>query len=177
MVLPMAKVLIECSYCKAKTQKERAHVNRSIKDGYLLFCGTECFGKFHRVNKPTEQKKSEKRDYDKQYRLKNKEKLKVKKSDYFKKTYDPDKARIERKKRMPAHVEYCRRPEYRLWKKEYDKTHRAKKNYGEFWEAFLLTMDIREECLSRQSDYEIRLSNGTLSKNQRRKRDAITNSS
>jgi hypothetical protein len=31
-----------------------------------------------------------------------------------------------RKQRMHLHVEYCRRPEYRAWKREYDRKYRAK---------------------------------------------------
>ena len=63
----------------------------------------------------------EKRLYDAAYRKKNLAMLKAKKRAYFKRTYDPVKAAIGRKARMARHVAYCRRPEYREWKRAYDK--------------------------------------------------------
>lgn len=105
------------------------------------------------------------------YREENLETLKTKKSRYFKETYDPKKAAIERKARMAYHVEYCQSPDYKAWKAEYDKGYRAKKEYGEFWECFLLSLEIRNETLERMSDYEIRLGKGTLGRTQKSKRD------
>lgn len=101
--------------------------------------------------------------------------LKAKKAAYFQRTYDPEKARVERKKRSKAHAEYCRRPEYRAWKQQYGRRYRAKKFYGEFWECFLLAQDIREECLERSSDYEIRKAKHTLNKALERKRHGYIN--
>lgn len=72
---------------------------------------------------------------------------------------------------MPEHLEYCRSPEYRKWKSNYDKEYRAKKNYGEFAECFLLTQQVRSECLSQASDYQIRQDKSTLGKAQQRKRN------
>jgi len=124
-----------------------------------------------RKNKSEALRREEKRLYDIEYRRKNRASLKAKKAAYFKRTYDPQKAAVERKKRSSKHVEYCRRTEYREWKRQYDRRYRAEKEYGEFADCFLLVMDIRNECLSQQSDYEIRLSKGTLNKRLKRKRD------
>ncbi len=160
-----------CDYCGDDFLKETGEINRAAKRGLKIYCSRECSGLGRRKNKSDEQKKEEKQIYDKQYRLDNIALIRIKKSEYFKRTYDPVKAAIQRKKTMPRHIKYCQQPKYKLLKKNYDRTYRAKKQYGEYWECFLLTQDIRAEALSRQSDYEIRLDKGTLSKSQQRKRD------
>lgn len=161
---------ITCPQCGTVALKRASEVNRARRNGNNLYCGKKCAGLGRRTNKSFEQKKAEKRLYDMEYRRKNRALLKAKKAAYFQRTYDPAKAAIERKKRMPKHVEYCRRPEYRAWKREYDRQYRAKKYFGEFWECFLLTQDIRTTVLSIQSDYEIRLNKDGLGKAQKRKR-------
>lgn len=118
-----------------------------------------------------EQKKEIKRLYDIEYRKKNRELLKAKKAAWFQRDYDPVAAAVKRKKRMPLHVEYCRQPEYKKWKKKYDKEYRAKKMFGEFWQAFLIVMEINKEVLERASKYEMSYANGTLNKSQNRSRE------
>ena len=98
-----------------------------------------------RTNKTKAQKVEEKRIYDMGYRARNIEKIKPGKAERFKRTYDPEKARIERRANMAQHIEYCRRPEYKEYKQKYDRKYRAKTDYGEFWESFLLVMDIDKE--------------------------------
>ena len=165
---------ITCPTCLKHTDKSTGAVNRARKLGRSIYCGRKCAGVGRGDIRTDEQKKEEKRIYDKEYRANNLEMIKRKKSDYFQKTYDPEKAAIERKKNMSRHVEYCRQPEYKAWKKEYDKKYKAKKNYGEFWECFLLTNEITDECLSRESAYDIKYNNGLLCKTQRRKRHEQT---
>lgn len=166
----MAKIELTCPQCNGKFLKERGHYNRSFKKGAPVFCGRECSGLARRSNKTVEQKRADKSEYDRHYRKKNLDRIKRRKHEYFKRTYDPVEAAIERKKNMAKHVEYCRRPEYRKWKKRYDRKHKAKQSYGEFWECQVLTLDIRDEALSRMTDYEIRLSKGTVGKSTKRKR-------
>ncbi|MBO6755435.1 MAG: hypothetical protein JJ902_03860 [Roseibium sp.] len=165
------KVAATCAHCTAEFQIERGALNRAMRNSAPVYCGRECSGLGRRKWKSPEQKKAEKAAYDVKCRRKNRELLKRKKAAYHQRTYDPEKAAIERKKRMPRHIEYCRRPEYRTWKREYDRQHRAKKFYGEFWECHLLAMDIRAHCLTVQSDYEMRREKRTLNKTQQRKRD------
>jgi len=74
-----------------------------------------------------ELKKKLKAEYDKEYRLKNKEKMKLKKADYHKKTYNQEKERVRRKLRYNKHLEYIRTEKYREWKKRYDRIYTAKK--------------------------------------------------
>ena len=117
------------------------------------------------------QKVEEKRIYDAEYRSKNRAMLKAKKAAYHVANYDPKVAAIERKKRMAFHVEYCRQPSYKIWKREYDRRYRARK-YGPFADAFQLTIDLNREIKSRNTNYEIRQQNETFGKSQKREREA-----
>jgi hypothetical protein len=92
--------------------------------------------------------KKAKAKYDKEYRKKNRSRLKDQKAEYFQRTYDPKAAAVERKKRMPLHVEYCRQPWYKKWKKEYDKKRRASA-FGEFKDAYAVLLELKKE-ISRQ---------------------------
>jgi hypothetical protein len=99
--------------------------------------------------------KKAKAEYDRKYRQKNRARIKAKKAAYFQRTYDPVKAAKERKKKMPAHVEYCRQPEYVVWKKEYDKKRRESK-YGEFKDAYLALRSLQKEIQRLMPDREER---------------------
>lgn len=164
-------ITFTCAYCRREASQPAGAVNRARKIGAHLYCNRECSGLGRRLNKTKAEKVEEKRLYDVEYRRKNRAMLKAKKAEYFRSTYDPGQARIERRKRMPAHVEYCRRPEYREWKRGYDRRYRAEKEFGEYADCFLLVQDIRAECLSQQSDYEIRYAKGRVAMTQQRKRD------
>jgi len=145
-------------------------------DGKRLFCNRKCSGLSKKLNKTKEQLVEEKRIYDSKYRLINFDKIKSRKAEAFKRNYDPVKAAVIRKERMHLHVAYCRTEKYKAWKKEYDKKYRAKQQYGEFWEAFLLLMNIEDEVYSRMDYYTIKFESGILNKTQRRKRHERSNS-
>ncbi len=162
---------ITCAHCGKETEKLAGEVNRARKAGLSIYCDRVCSGLGRRKHKSKAEKVEEKRLYDMEYRRKNRAMLKAKKAAYFQATYDPEIARVERRKREAFHAEYCRRPEYREWKREYDRRYRAEKEYGEFADCFLLIMDIRAECLSQSSDYEIRHAKGRVAMTQQRKRD------
>lgn len=155
-----------CGYCGEECDKDQSQINRALSKGLNLYCNLQCAGKGRRKNLTPEQKKQLKKEYDEKYRGKNKELLKVKKHEYFIRTYDPVKAAIERKARYQSHLEYLRTPEYRAWKAEYDKRYLAKKKYGEFWESALLINKI--EGLYNQE--EIRQINNLHNKSQKRRR-------
>lgn len=137
-------VKIKCEHCGKLVKKNIGHVNRAKKNGNRLFCNQKCFGKFWRHNKTKKQLKAEKADYDRQYRKKNAEYVKWRAAEYFKKDYaaNPEKYKKERQRRMKAHVEYCRQPEYRKKKQSYDERYRAYILYGEFAEAALILKKI-----------------------------------
>lgn len=161
-----------CPICNIEFESRNGDYNRAIKQGYKPVCGKVCAGVKRRKNKSVEQKKLEKAEYDRKYRAERYEEIQQKKRDYFQRTYDPEKARIVRKARMPKHIEYCRQPEYKKKKKVYDRQYRNVKKYGEeLGECMTLALKIRDECLNQMSDYEIRLSKGTINKHQQRKRE------
>jgi len=156
-----------CEHCGDWADRPAGHVNRSRAKGMGLYCGRICMGLARRKHKPKAQRVEEKRLYDTAYRQKNADRLKAQKAAYNKRTYDPVKAAEHRKTRMPQHVEYCRRPEYRVKKRIYDKARRACE-YGPAAEAWLLLTDLDREIRGRMDDYEIRKANLTLNKKQTR---------
>jgi hypothetical protein len=160
---------IRCAHCRKPSDKRSCDVRRAREAGLNIYCNRHCAGLGRRSDKTKAQKVAEKREYDAAYRQKNLTTLKAKKREYFKRTYDPVKAAVERKKRMPRHVEYCRRPEYKAWKREYDRRYRAAE-FGEFAEAYMLTIDLNREIKGRMTNEEIAHSNGTQNKTQRRRR-------
>lgn len=172
----MATSIITCGYCGDKSEKENGCINRAKRLGVPIYCDKKCFGFASRNGKSKTQLVEDKRLYDEQYRNKNKAILKISKAEYNRRTYDPEKAAVVRKKRAPQHAEYCRQPEYVAWKKKYDLQYRAKKTHGEFWESQVLLMEVVEEVDSRMSKYEIGLEAGTLNKSQERKRHERSNS-
>lgn len=167
----MATSVIQCAECGKFFERKNGHINRARKIGAPLYCGMSCASVRRRVEKSAQQKKEEKRLYDIQYRADNVARIKQGKTEWFKRTYDPQAAAVQRKAKAPAHAEYCRRPEYVAWKREYDQRYRAKKEYGEFWQCFLIVASIDREVSERASKTEIAAANGTLNKAQTRKRD------
>lgn len=164
---------ITCAHCGCQCDKRAGEVNRARKAGLAIYCGRGCAGLGRRKDTRTpEQKKADKAAYDAEYRAKNRSVLKDKKAAYYAENHDRDKERELRQNRMPQHVEYCRRPEYRAQKKVYDRKYRAEKFYGELAEAFVLTLEIRDAALEKAGgDYELRMMKGTMSKSQKRRRD------
>lgn len=159
--------------CGAWAEKPTGAVNRARAAGLNLYCDRACSGVGRRKGKTAEQRRAEKAAYDAEYRARNAARIKADKAEYFRRTYDPEKAAIERQARMPRHVEYCRRPEYRKWKREYDMRFRDTKNYGAFAESARLLRDLEAECLSRMSRYEIYQANGLLNKAKQRRKDHV----
>lgn len=167
----MASTEIECAQCGKKHLRHNGHINRSRAIGAPLYCGKECAGLGRRDTRTIAEKKLAKRLYDMEYRKNNREMLKAKKQAYHKETYDPEEWRIKRKARMHLHVEYCRRPEYKAWKKKYDRNHLAKLRAGEFWESQVLLLQIEEELDAKMSRYDRSIEKGNYNKSQFRRRD------
>lgn len=157
-----------CDYCGRRFQRLEAHIVSA--PCVHSFCGRECSGLGRRKGKTADQLKAEKAAYDRIYRAKNIRHIKALKREHFKRTYDPERARIERRAKMPRHVEYCRQPEYRKWKKKYDLKYRSKRLFGPFSESYILLQKIQKEVDKRMSDYQIRMQQGTLNKLQTRRR-------
>lgn len=162
---------VVCAHCGRKVERSTGHVNRARKLGLNVYCNRKCAGLGRRVFKTKAQKVEEKRLYDMEYRRKNRKMLKEKKRTYFQRTYDPVKAAKVRAARMPYHVEYCRQPAYKRWKRRYDERYRANRIFGPYAESFLLLQKIEKEIASRMSKYEIGLANGTINKAMHRRRE------
>lgn len=162
-----------CAHCGKTNEKPAGHINRARGLGLNLYCNRRCSRMGRRQGKTTAQKRAEKAAYDREYRAANLARIKASKKAYFQRTYDRVAAAEYRKKRMPKHVEYCRQPAYKAWKKGYDRKYRAKKVYGAFDDAFLLTQDITNEIKGRTTRHEVKYQNGATNKAQRRKRQGV----
>jgi hypothetical protein len=166
----MARQEFTCAHCEKPFLREKGQADRCLRRGDSLYCSRECSAIGRRKGKTIEQKRAEKAEYDADYRSANREKLKAKKAAYYARTFDRDKEREIRKRRMPQHIEYCRRPEYKEWKREYDRNYSASE-YGAFAGAYLVLVGIQKEILSRATRYEIDLANGKLNKVKKRKHE------
>lgn len=169
----ITRVKIKCDYCGKEHEKYLGHVNRARSIGANLYCDHKCMGLARRQYLSEETKKQEKADYDKQYREKNEKKMKKKREAWFKKDYaaNPEKYRQARKRKQKAHNEYCRQPEYKKWKQEYDKKFRAKKIYGKLWESAIALNELAKIVDNRKAKAEQKC----ITKSQNRKRYANKN--
>lgn len=162
-----------CQQCGAEFERAPNYVNRSNSIGAPLYCGMACSGLSRQKPKPTEaDAKAAKAAYDKQRRADRGDAVRAEKREWYLKNRVAILAQmtVYRKKRMPAHIEYCRQPAYRVKKQEYDLQRRAHKQFGEFSGAFLLLREVEAEISQRASRYEIYSQNGTLNKAQTRRR-------
>ena len=159
-----------CSHCGKPHGKSASAVNRAFKAGLSLYCNRTCAGLGRRKEKTPEQKKEEKRLYDLNYRATSPT-LKARKAAYYQRVHDPVKEAAKRKERMSQHVEYCRQPEYKAWKRGYDQQYLAHKQYGEFGPAIIALRELEQEVADRIDRQDIYAINGTLNKKQTRRRD------
>lgn len=95
--------------------------------------------------------KAEKAAYDREYRKRNRERIKANHAAYFQRTYDPVKAAKERKKKMPQHVEYCRQDWYKAYKRKYDRKRRAAR-FGAFAGAYAMLRKLQKEIKKQEPD-------------------------
>lgn len=171
----MALIDFVCCNCGENSSTEKGAYNRAIRSGKKLFCGKKCSGEGRRKNKTKEQKVLEKAEYDKRYREKNRAELKIKKADSYQRNRDPEKERIKRKENMHKHIEYCRNPEYKQKKSEYDKRKRLEE-YGYFAECKALLMELEKEISSRATRYEIYKANGRFTRSAKERRRSLCQS-
>lgn len=157
-----------CQHCGEVVQQSQSNIRRAIREGKPLYCNRVCSGLARRV--PPDQKKDAKRIYDAQRRVELAAEISAQKAAYYQRTRDPPKERERRLVRMPRHVEYCRQPEYRAYKADYDRELRAGE-YGEYADAYLLLLDLEREIRSRATWRERARARGyyTRSAQQRRR--------
>lgn len=160
-----------CQRCAQPFEANAGRVNRAVKAGAPLYCGLACSHLARRLAHPptAAERKAAKAAYDRAYRERVADKRRVQRAEYYQRTRDPEKERALRKERMPLHVEYCRRPEYRAYKHEYDRK-RNEKEYAEWAEAWRLLLDLEKEIRSQASAYERRVANGYYTRNAQKRR-------
>jgi hypothetical protein len=136
-----------------------------------LYCGKACAAEARRTNTAPEIKKALKAAYDQEYRVRTNRNEKRREAYYANHEEALAAATAQRKRRMPKHVEYCRRPEYKAYKVEYDKA-RNEAEYGDWAESWRLLQDLEQEIRSQATAYEIRVANGYyLRSAQKRRRE------
>lgn len=158
-----------CAHCGTEFEKKTGDVNRANKMGLRLFCGRICAGFGRRKNRTIEENKRIKAEYDKEYRVKNRERINERTQDYNSSPAGRAMQKRNREKFKQSHLEYCRTEEYRnQYKKPYDQKYHAKKKYGEFFEAALILDQIETLILPERK--EAKIQKGTYNKSQHRKR-------
>lgn len=163
-----------CNHCRKRFMRAAGALNRAMRAGSPLFCSMKCSGMSRRSTKPKAQKRADKAAYDKRRREELHEELCAKKRAAYYANHEANLAKFsaKRKERMPAHVEYCRRPQYRAKKSDYDKKIRADE-YGDFAETYLLLLEVEKEIRSRATSYERRVANGYYTRSAQARRRAI----
>jgi len=160
-------MIITCSHCGEDCEKTVGHINRALKLGSLLFCDRICFGLSSRKWNSEAEKKKQKKIYDQKYSKTNKDRIKSRMRTYNSSPAGRAMQKRNREKFKQAHLEYCRTPEYKKWKKDYDLKYRAKKNYGEYWQAFVFLLQIENEIEKRQVKQQLGLYNKSINRKRR----------
>lgn len=164
----------KCAYCCNMFEIYTGHYNRAMSLGLNVYCNRTCSGLGRRTNETPEEKKVYKQWYDLFIRESMTDEEKAIKmmnaAILFQLDYraNPDKYKKERQRKMPMHVEYCRNPEYKKWKKGYDEQYRAKKDYGEYWEAAIALKNLDKEIDYRESKRQNKLYNKSTTKRKRK---------
>ncbi len=164
---------LTCPMCHGSFECATGRYNRAQAIGAPLYCCKTCAGLARRTPRPTEQeRRASKAAYDRERRQRLGERLRAEKRAH----YQANRARIladmtrKRPAKMAAHIEYCRRPEYRAYKSEYDKRRLARKQFGEFADAALTLRSLETEIDAKASRYEVYMQNRTINKAQTRRR-------
>lgn len=163
----------KCAYCGKLFEKGAGHYNRAMCLGLNVYCSKKHSALGRRTNETEEEKKVYKQWYDLFIRASRTEDEQIIVSlqslvlfhlDY---RTNPEKYREERQRRMAAHVEYCKQPKYKEYKKGYDEQYRAKKDYGEYWEAAIALKNLDKEIDYRESKRQNKIYNKSTTKRKR----------
>lgn len=153
-----------CKHCGIEFEKSSGHLNRANKLGVPVFCSKQHFWESRRIERSNEEKKAVKAKYDKEYHKTEKRKASARR--YNSSPIGRAMQKRQREKQKQAHLEYCRTPEYRAWKKQYDENYQAKRSFGEFYESGILLKKIAYLVDNREANQL----KGTYNKSQKRKR-------
>lgn len=164
---PPQRVVAVCQSCGDVVLQSQGSIRRAIRENKPLYCDRVCAGAARRV--PPERKKETKRIYDARRQVELAIEISAANAARYQRTRDPKKERERRRTNMPRHVEYCRQPEYRKYKADYDREYRSRE-YGEYAEAYLLLLDLEREIRSRASWYERHKAQGYYTRSAQRRR-------
>jgi len=169
----MNTIKFKCDYCGKECSKYAGHVNRARKLNAGLYCDRKCAGLGRRTNETDEEKRAIKMWYDLFINVSMTEDEKIfdefSRAVYFQieNRINPQRYKEQRARRMPKHVEYCRQPKYKEYKKGYDEQYRAKKDYGNWWEAAIALKYLDKEIDYRESKRQNKIYNKSTSKRKR----------
>jgi hypothetical protein len=167
---------LTCCYCSITFKVKANNIGsrkKSIRLGLPIYCNQKCAGLGRRSNETPYEKKQIKSWYDMFLRESMTEDDRIydefQRAVYFLIDYrnNPDKYKEWRNKRMPKHVEYCRQPEYKEYKKKYDEEYRAKKDFGDYWEAAIVLKNLDKEIDYRESKRQNKIYNKSTTKRKR----------
>lgn len=167
---------LTCCYCSKTFTVKNNNIGqrkKSIRLGLPVYCNQKCAGLGRRNNETPEQKKEVKQWYDLFIRVSRTEDeywlnyLQTAFSFHFDYAANPDKYKKIRQAKQATHNEYCRQPEYKEWKKGYDEQYRAKKDYGDYWEAAIVLKHLDKEIDYRESKRQNKIYNKSTSKRKR----------
>jgi hypothetical protein len=169
-------MIIACPICTFRFECCAGRYNRALKISAPLYCSKLCSGLGRRSQQTTWQKKQAKSEYDRKRREEKREILRAKKRKAYvaNKQAILEKMKVYRKIRMPKHLEYCMRPEYRAKKHDYDIARNAAA-YGEFAETWRLLIELQKEIRSQATAYERRVANGYYTRSAKRRRETCRN--
>ena len=169
----MAKIKFTCAYCGKEGTKHISQYHWSIRQGLNQYCNRKCSGLGRRTNETKEEKKVYKQWYDLFIRASltddERDLMSLQKLVLFHLDYrsNPDKYRKWRQQRMSAHVEYCRQPEYKVYKKKYDERYKAQLHYGGYWEAAIILKNLEKSIPSRLAYKQNKFYNKSTTKRKR----------
>lgn len=165
-----------CCYCARTFKVKENNIgqrNISIRKGLPIYCNRKCAGLGRRSDETPEEKREIKSWYDMFLREAMTEDDKIFDSFanlvYFHMDYkaNPAKYKVRRNENMSKHIEYCRQPKYKEYKKKYDEEHRAKKHFGSYWESAIILKNLDIEIDFRESKRQNKIYNKSTSKRKR----------
>lgn len=172
---------ITCENCKktfSLTKRENRKREWNLSKGVTkhVFCSLMCSGKFRAIGKDEIKKRHA--EYLKN-KMANDPIFREKRLNRKRQYYQERKIEIEKKMKMKRttpeykaeRAKYLASEKYKKYKQKYDRIHRCKKKYGEFWESASILIDMENEIKNKMSKYEIRLINGTINKALNRSRN------
>ncbi|TSE11262.1 hypothetical protein [Aquimarina algiphila] len=130
---------MNCNHCGKKVNKTQGAINRALREGKPMFCNKQCHWESRRFT--TEKKKAIKREYDKEYRKKNFERIKKRNQQYNKTEEGRATQKRNRENRKDKHLEYCRKPDQKEKTKKRDFERYHQRNHG------LDVFDRKKRCL------------------------------